>query len=96
MDVNQKIVTCVGYKNPDSTDEIGACFRRIDEGGTHYYRQDKNRVLHINVTDGALVNTLRENHIEFCRQNFGEEFEKVDKKIFEGALRDTLVKIYEQ
>lgn len=74
---------------PEVTDAIGTCL--IDNRG-HFYRQDKDKVLHLN--DGV-INTLEVNHIESARQNFGDKFEKITSQEFDNYMQIQLNKFFE-
>ena len=75
-------------KNLPRVDEVGKCFNE----GTHYYRQDKNRVLHVNLEgDGnSLVNTLHENHLNDGRINWGHSYKEIDPYVFSEVLEKSL------
>ena len=95
MKINEKIKPLSEYLTPDRTDATGKCFMLEDDGGTHYYRQDRNRVLHVNTVEGVLINELPDNYLESARQNWNEDFEAISEKEFESILQNTLSKLYE-
>jgi len=95
MDINQKIKPAEEYVNPARTDETGKCFMRVDDGGTHYYRQDRNSVTHMCIDERVLVNLLPNNHLESARKNWGDIFDEISEKEFENILSNTLAKFYE-
>jgi hypothetical protein len=95
MKENLKIKPKEDWVHPERTDETGKCFKLEDSGGIHYYRQDRNRVLHVNISSGVLINELPVNHIESGRQNWGEEFEVIGEEEFKNVFQNTVIKLYE-
>ena len=84
-----EVIPMEKWIEPDVTDAIGTCL--IDNKG-HFFRQDKDKVLHLN--DGV-INTLDVNHIEACRQNFGDKFEKITSQEFDDYMQIQLNKFFE-
>jgi len=77
------------WTDPDRTDKTGKCF--IDQKG-HFYRQDKDKVLHVHE---GIVNLLPDNHIESSRINWSDKFEEVTSKEFNSYFQMQLNKFFE-
>ena len=84
-----KVIPLEKWSEPDQTDAIGTC---LIDGKGHFFRQDKDKVLHINE---GIINTLDVNHIESSRQNFGDRFEKITSKEFDDYMQIQLNKFFE-
>ena len=69
-------------------DELNTCF--IDQKG-HFYRQENNRVLHV---DDGIVNLLSVNAINDLRINWDYVFSKIPSECFEGKLQEVLQSFY--
>ena len=88
MKESGRIMETSKMKNPPVMDNPGECFSKDD----HYYRQDKNQVLHV---ASGIVNTLPMNHLEESRVNWGDTFERVEPVIFQAQLEKQLQKFFE-
>ena len=89
MEQNTKIKPQSEWTEPEQTDTIGSCL--IDNKG-HFFRQDKDRVMHV---AGGIINELEVNHIEVCRQNWGDKFEKITSQEFDNFMQIQLKKFFE-
>jgi hypothetical protein len=89
MEQNTRIKPTEELVNPDQTDAIGTC---LIDNKNHFFRQDKDKVLHI--AEG-IINTLDVNHIESSRQNWGDRFEKITAKEFDDYMQIQLNKFFE-
>ena len=72
----------------DRIDKIGKCFKS-DKG--HYYRQEKNRVLHVNE---GIVNFLDENAINDGRVNWDKTYIEISKREFNIRLNRVIESFY--
>lgn len=79
-----KIKRSADLVSVNRTDRTGKCL--ISDDG-HYYRQEKNRVLHVH---DEIVNILPDDKIEDSRVNWDHTFEEIDPDVFETKLQEVL------
>ena len=84
-----RIKSAGDLKYAATIDEIGKCFK--DQEG-HYYKQEKNRVLHV---ADEIVNILDKNAINDGRINWERIYEEIPEEVFEKKLAEVLQTFYE-
>lgn len=66
--------------------EIGGCYKTF---GRHYYLVREEDTLHINNSNGVLVNTLEQDFLETCRT----KPRRVSREVFDKQLSIALSKL---
>ena len=81
-------------KDLPRVDEIGKCFSE----GSHYYRQDEHRVLHVLLERDSrmhLVNSLEANALNDGRVNWGHQYTEILPLEFSRALEKALESFFD-